>query len=124
MRRHPWIFSGAIDRVEGDPQSGDTVEVFDHAGAWLARGAYSPVSSIRTRIWTWNADERIDEGFFKHRIDAAVNARSALRDDSDVNAYREIHAESDGLPGLIVDRYADLRVVQFLTAGVEAWQAG
>ena len=122
MRRHPWIFSGAIDRVEGDPQSGDTVEVFDHAGAWLARGAYSPVSSIRTRIWTWNADERIDEGFFKHRIDAAVNARSALRDDSDVNAYREIHAESDGLPGLIVDRYADLRVVQFLTAGVEAWR--
>jgi 23S rRNA (cytosine1962-C5)-methyltransferase len=122
MRRHPWIFSGAIDRVEGDPQSGDTVEVLDHAGAWLARGAYSPISSIRTRIWTWNADERIDAGFFKQRIDAAVDARGALRDEPSVNAYREIHAESDGLPGLILDRYVDLRVVQFLTAGVEAWR--
>ncbi len=119
---HPWIFSGAIDRVEGDPKSGDTVEVLDHTGAWLARGAYSPISSIRTRIWTWDANESIDEGFFKRRIDAAIDARGTLRDDSSVNAYREIHAESDGLPGLIVDRYADLRVVQFLTTGVEAWR--
>jgi 23S rRNA (cytosine1962-C5)-methyltransferase len=120
--RHPWIFSGAIDRVDGDPQPGDTVDVSDHEGAWLAKGAYSPFSSIRTRIWTWDTDERIDEGFFERRIDAAVDVRSGLRDDPSVNAYREIFAESDGLPGLIVDRYVDLRVVQFLTAGAEFWR--
>ncbi len=121
-RRHPWIFSGAIAGVDGDPQPGDTVDVLDHTGAWLARGAYSPYSSIRTRIWSWHADEAVDEGFFQRHIDAAVEARSVLRENPEVNAYREIHAESDGLPGLIVDRYADLLVVQFLTAGVEAWR--
>ncbi len=121
-RRHPWIFSGAVERVDGNPQSGETVEVLDHTGAWLARGAYSPQSSIRVRIWTWDADEAINEGFFKQRIEAAINTRCGLRDEPEVNAYREIHAESDGLPGLIVDRYADVRVVQFLTTGVEFWR--
>jgi 23S rRNA (cytosine1962-C5)-methyltransferase len=121
-RRHPWIFSGAVERVDGNPQSGETVEVLDHTGAWLARGAYSPQSSIRVRIWTWDVEETIDEGFFERWIEAAINARSSLRDEPEVNAYREIHAESDGLPGLIVDRYADVRVVQFLTTGVEFWR--
>ncbi len=121
-RRHPWIFSGAVERVDGNPQSGETVDVLDHTGAWLARGAYSPHSSIRVRIWTWDADEAIDKVFFEQRIEAAINARRGLRDEPEVNAYREIHAESDELPGLIVDRYADVRVVQFLTTGVEFWR--
>lgn len=121
-RRHPWIFSGAINRVDGDPQSGETIEVLDHTGKWLARGAYSPQSSIRVRIWTWDMEEGIDEGFFKRQIESAITARNDLRDDPGTNAYREIHAESDGLPGLIVDRYADFRAVQFLTSGAEFWR--
>jgi len=121
-RRHPWVFSGAVERVDGNPQSGETVEVLDHTGAWLARGAYSPHSSIRVRIWTWDADEAIDDGFFEKQIEIAISARCGLHDEPEVNAYREIHAESDGLPGLIVDRYADVRVVQLLTTGVEYWR--
>lgn len=122
LRRHPWVFSGAVEAVVGDPDLGETVEVFAHDGTWLARGAYSPHSQIRARIWTWSPEERVDEAFLQARIERAIAARRRLKSKMGVTAYREIHAESDGLPGFICDRYGDLRVVQFLSAGAEYWR--
>jgi len=122
LRRHPWIFSGAIARVDGQPDPGDTVEITDHNGEWLARAAYSPHSQIRARIWTWDRDQAIDADFFRRRLLRAREARGSLESDQSTNAYREVHAESDGLPGLIVDRYNQIRVLQMLSAGVERWR--
>ncbi|MEW6568487.1 MAG: class I SAM-dependent rRNA methyltransferase [Chloroflexota bacterium] len=120
---HPWIFSGAVAKVEGDPQLGDTVEVLGHGGEWLARGAYSPVSQIRVRLWTWHEDEVIDASWIATRLERAIHCRDPLFDRAVTTAWREVHAESDGLPGLIVDRYQDFRVVQFLSAGAERWRS-
>lgn len=119
QRRHPWIFSGAVDAINGEPEAGETIDIHSADGDWLARGAYSPNSQIQVRIWTWDQDEQIDDAFFHARCDAAVRMRKYLRDDPGVSAYREIHAESDMIPGLIVDRYGPFRVVQFLSQGVE-----
>jgi 23S rRNA (cytosine1962-C5)-methyltransferase len=122
LRRHPWIFSGAIEKILGEPGIGETVEVFSHEGDWLARAAYSPNSQIRARIWTWDKQEKVDADFFRHRIERSIRARHRLALAPDLTAYREIHAESDGLPGLIVDRYDDERVLQLLSAGAEQWR--
>jgi 23S rRNA (cytosine1962-C5)-methyltransferase len=121
--RHPWIFRGAIDRIVGEPESGETVRVMSADGANLARGAYSPESQIAVRAWTFDAAEEIDGAFFRRRIERAIRRRDDLVRRPDVSAYRLVHAESDGLPGLHVDRYADFLVVQFLAAGVEKWRA-
>lgn len=123
QHRHPWLFSGAIAGVDGSPEKGSTVDVVDAAGAWLARGAYSPESQIRVRVWTWDPSEAIDEDFFARRLGTAIHRREALAASGDTTAYREVHAESDGVPGVIVDRYADFRVVQLLSAGAERWRA-
>jgi 23S rRNA (cytosine1962-C5)-methyltransferase len=123
LKRHPWIFSGAIASAHGDPTVGATVEVTDFAGTWLARGAYSPESQIRVRLWTWNESESVDDGFLAARLQRALARRREVDPSGRTNAYREVHAESDGLPGLIVDRYADFRVVQVLSAGAERWRA-
>ncbi len=123
LRRHPWIFSGAIDRVDGESSAGETIDIFSADGEWIARGAYSPQSKIRTRVWTWDREEVIDDAFFARRISAAHHARAGLKEDPTISAYREIFAESDHIPGLIVDRYDDIRVVQFLTTGVERWRS-
>ncbi|MGA9532007.1 MAG: class I SAM-dependent methyltransferase [Anaerolineales bacterium] len=121
QRRHPWVFSGAVDRIEGEPEAGDTIDVVSADGGWLARAAYSPHSQIRARVWSWR-QEPIDEAFFHRRLMTAMAAREKLGINSIADAYRLVHAESDGLPGLIVDRYADWLVVQHLTAGSEAWR--
>ncbi|NIS82799.1 MAG: methyltransferase domain-containing protein [Anaerolineales bacterium] len=122
QRRHPWIYSGAVEEVIGYPGLGETVDVLDQAGTWLARAAYSPNSNIRARIWTWNPEEAVDDQFFERKIKAAILSRISLAEDTDTNAYREIHAESDGIPGVVLDRYNEQRVVQLLTAGAEAWR--
>jgi 23S rRNA (cytosine1962-C5)-methyltransferase len=121
-RRHPWIFSGAIERVSGEPGAGDTVEVKDRSGKMLARAAYSPKSQIRARIWTFDPAEEIDAAFFRNRVMRALALREALPAARHANALRLVHGESDGLPGLVVDRYADVLVAQFLAAGVERWR--
>ena len=120
LRRHPWIFSGAIAGVDGVTEPGDTVSVRAASGELLARAAYNPHSQIAGRIWTWNEDTRIDAGFFRQRIEKSTAARAALAETT--NAMRLVYAESDGLPGLIVDRYADVVVCQFLAAGAEKWK--
>lgn len=122
LRRHPWIFSGAIEEVFGEPGIGETVEVLSHDNEWLARAAYSPESQIRARIWTWDQDEPIDADFFRRRLDRSIGARHHLARNLEVTAYREVHAESDGLPGVILDRYNEIYVLQLLSAGAEQWR--
>ncbi len=122
LRRHPWIFSGAVARVDGDPQPGQTVDILSDKRQFLARGAYSPVSQIRARAWTFDPAEQVDAEFFKLRIGAAVSKRIALGIEKSTDAVRLIHGESDGLPGLIVDRYGTCLVAQFLTTGAEYWR--
>jgi len=121
LRRHPWIFSGAIGHVEGNPGIGETVDVLDAKGNFLAKAAYSPRSNIRARIWTW-LDEVVDADFLHRRLDVAIHRRGESGSLSHTDSCRLVHAESDGLPGLIVDRYGDLLVMQILTAGAEYWK--
>jgi len=122
LRRHPWIFSGAVGSVTGNPDPGDVVDIHAADGRWLARGAYSPKSQIRVRVWTWNQAQEVDVDFIQERITLSIAARDELGIPKSTNAYREVHGESDGIPGLIVDRYGDYRVVQFLSVGVERWK--
>jgi 23S rRNA (cytosine1962-C5)-methyltransferase len=121
-RRHPWVFSGAIGRVVGKPGAGETVELKSAAGAVLALAAYSPASQIRARVWSFAAGAAIDAAFFKERIAQALQRREGLAAAKHTNALRLVHGESDGLPGLVVDRYADVLVAQFLSAGAERWR--
>ncbi len=122
LQRHPWVFSGAIERIEGDARDGDVVEVRDAGRNWLARGYLNRRSQIVARLLTWQQDEPIDRDFWRRRLARAVAARQFLADGPNVTAYRLVHAESDYVPGLIVDRYGDWLVVQFLTLGVERWK--
>jgi len=119
LQRHPWIFSGAIARVDGEPSDGDVVDVRDAGGNWLARGTLNRRSQIAVRLLTWRPDELVDRDFWRRRLERSIAARHALADDPATTAYRLVHAESDYLPGLVVDRYGDWLVVQFLTLGVE-----
>ena len=118
-RGHPWVFSGAIAMVDGSPAPGDVVEVRDARDGWLARGYYNPRSQIVVRLLTWVQDEPVDDAFWRRRLGEASARRAALASDPRTSAYRLIYAESDRLPGLVVDRYDDWLVVQFLTLGVE-----
>ncbi len=122
LRHHPWIFSGAIKTIEGNPGLGETIAVHDVQGQFLAWAAYSPNSQIRSRIWTWDENQAIDQSFFRERISAAIKLRETQINSSKTNAYRLIHAESDNLPGLIVDRYDNALVMQILSAGIERWR--
>jgi 23S rRNA (cytosine1962-C5)-methyltransferase len=122
LRRHPWIFSGAIGRVDGVPVSGDTLPVRDAAGNFLAWAAYNPDSNITARVWSWREDESIDAEFFRGRIADALAARNGLGLSRDSNGMRLVHAESDGLPGMIIDRYDDVLVMQIGSAGAERWR--
>ena len=124
LRRHPWIFSGAVDRVDGNPEPGATVDLLAANGSFLARAAYSPNSQIRARIWTFDPSEPVDADFFRRRLKRAIHARESLLStpDSQLTTARLVYAESDHLPGLIVDRYADVLVLQSLTVGAEFWK--
>jgi 23S rRNA (cytosine1962-C5)-methyltransferase len=120
LRRHPWVFSGAIERVEGSPAPGETVDVVASTGEFLARGAYSPASQIRLRVWTFDEEENVDEAFIARRLTRAVELRERLGLLDAEGACRLVFGESDGLPGLVVDRYADFVVCQFLSVGVDS----
>lgn len=123
LRRHPWIFSGAVARVEGDPQPGETVTVLHSDHSPLALAAYSPKSSILARIWTWDVQEEIDIRFLQNKLRIAISLRKEyiyLQESS--NAFRLVFAESDGLPGLVVDQYDHWLVLQLQTVGSEHWK--
>lgn len=107
--------------MDEEPASGSTVDLLSSEGQFLARASYSPISQIRARVWTFE-DEPVDKEFFRRKIKAAIEVRQRLKVESHSNAYRLIHAESDGIPGLIVDRYDNVLVLQSLTAGSEFWK--
>lgn len=126
--RHPWVFSGAIGRIEGQPAPGDLVAIADHAGAPLATAYYNAKSQIQGRILSWDPDEPIDELFWRGRLQRAMGGRAVMglvagdrqqATDPSTTAFRLINAEADGLPGLIVDRYGDYLVMQCLTLGID-----
>jgi 23S rRNA (cytosine1962-C5)-methyltransferase len=117
LRGHPWIFSGAVERADGDLANAGIADVFDCKKNWIARGLYSPKSQIHVRVLTWEK-EPIDQNFFSRRLRQAVSLREKYLAHS-TNAFRLINAEGDFLPGLIVDRYADFFVCQFFTAGMD-----
>lgn len=119
QRHHPWVFESSIATGKADP--GETVRVQTADGAFAAWAAYSPSSSIRLRVWSFIEAERIDRAFFERRIGAALALRDRLGIESD--GLRLVHGEADGLPGLIVDRYADTLSAQFLSVGAERWKA-
>ncbi len=119
VRHHPWVFSGAIALREGAPRPGDVVDVLDDGGRFLARGYYNPRSQIVVRLLTWNPDEAIDDAFWYMRLGAAMARREGLGEDPATTAFRLVYAESDGMPGLVVDLYEDWVVVQALTLGIE-----
>ena len=119
-RRHPWLFSGAIKEVDGDPSLGETVELIDTEGNFLAWGAYSPQSQIRVRIWSWDQEAKITPDFLTDKIQSSIEHRQRIG--FDYSMMRLVHAESDGLPGLIVDRYGNTVVYQLLSAGMEYWK--
>ncbi len=121
LRRHPWIFSGAIQSTEGDPPAGSTVDLYSSEGQFLAHAAYSPDSQIRLRVWTF-ADDPVDHEFFRRKIAAAIHVRDTYLHENDSDSCRLINAESDDLPGIIVDRYYHTLVLQYLTAGAEFWR--
>jgi 23S rRNA (cytosine1962-C5)-methyltransferase len=121
LHRHPWLFSGALQDVKKGIASGETVNIVSAGSKILAKGAYSPDSQIRVRIWTFDPAEEIDAEFFTRRISNAINLRKRFISPED-NACRLINAESDGLPGVIVDRYANFLVCQFLSAGADRYK--
>ena len=119
LRRHPWIFESAIH--SGAADAGETVRVESHSGQFLAWAAFSPHSRIRARIWSFDAEQRIDREFLRSRCARAVAARARFGINSD--AMRLVHGEADGLPGLVVDCYGDTLVAQFLSAGAQRWKS-
>ena len=121
-QRHPWLFAGSAGRLEGRARPGDTVEVLADNLRPLGRAAYSPQSQIRARFWTFDPEESVDDAFFKRRIASAVARRQALPELRGQAGLRLIHAESDGLPGVIADQYGDTVVVQLTSAGADKWR--
>ena len=123
LRRHPWVFSRAVDKVQGQPNAGDTVDILSSKGQWLARGFYSPQSQIRARVWSFDKNEAIDDAFFLRRLARAKASRQSLIDEQGLTGYRLCAAESDGLPGVTIDVYANVVVCQLLSTGAERWRS-
>lgn len=122
LRRHPWVFSGAIKTVSGDPADGDLVTVRGERGELLARGYWNSQSAICVRLLSWDEDQPIDEAFWRERLRRAIAGRqpqNRIATQGTPAAYRLVNAENDGLPGLVVDRYGAWLVVQALTLGIE-----
>jgi 23S rRNA (cytosine1962-C5)-methyltransferase len=120
--RHPWLFSGAINRVEGKPANGDVVDVWNSRARFVARGIYNEKSQIQVRLLTWNPNDLIDGEFWRRRVRRAVAGRQALLDAPDTDAFRLVYAEADGLPGFIADKYGPWVVVQFLSLAAERYR--
>ncbi len=118
-RRHPWVFSGAVARVQGSPGPGETIGVWSATGEFLAVAAYSPQSQIVARVWNWK-ERAIDGAFFKERVERSIGQRHALM--GEAGAMRLVHGESDDLPGVVADRYGDTVVLQLNSAGADHWR--
>jgi 23S rRNA (cytosine1962-C5)-methyltransferase len=123
-RQHPWVYEGAVAKTQGRLNPGATVSVLSHEGKFLAKGAFSPTSTLRVRVWSFDEAEVIDHAFFKRRVVKAVEQRqrNLIGRDLSAKALRWLFGEADGLPGCIIDQYAHVLVIQFLAVGVERWR--
>ena len=121
-RLHPWVFSKAVKHVSGKPKNGQTVSVVNSKGEWLCYAAYSGESQIRARAWSFDKNELIDASFFKRRIARAWQLRTELFDLEQTTGLRVVAAESDGLPGVTIDKYDTILVCQLLSAGADSWR--
>ncbi len=119
LHRHPWVFSGAIEKVKGKPANGDVVKLMDAKGAFMAYGFYNDQSRVALRLLEWDEAVEIDEQWFRNKVAVAVESRGEVLVDGVTNTCRLIFSESDYLPGLIVDKYANHLAVQVLTSGIE-----
>ena len=123
MKKHPWVFSGAINKIKGEPKAGETVKILSGENKFLAYAGFCPNSQIRARVWSFEEKDKIDINFFKNKFKQAILLREGLNlPNKETNAFRLINAEADGVPGLIVDQYDDILVMQCLTAGAEYWK--
>ena len=122
LRRHPWVFSGAVVRIDGKASAGDTAHVVANDGRFLAIAAVNPDANISARVWDWHEATQINTAFFHRRLETAISMRRTLFCRKPDEAERLVHGESDGLPGLIVDRYADVVVLQISSAGCHRWR--
>ena len=125
LRRHPWIFSGAVAQLPDTLTMGETVAVTGSDGKFLAWAAYSPKSQIIARIWSWDKEDTIDKRFLFERLRRSIDRRRYLKDNfygMESDAFRLVYAESDGIPGLVVDKYPGTLVIQILSAGAEYWK--
>lgn len=123
LRRHPWVFSGAIGRVAGDPVDGDTVQIYSSQGVFLAHAAYHSNAPIAARVWSWRQDEHIDDAFFYRKFLQATALRKDLGLSQQSTGFRLVHGESDGLPGLVIDQFDRVLVIQIGSVGAERWRA-
>lgn len=121
LRKHPWIFKGAVQEIIGSPKNGETIRIIDNDRHFLAWAAFSAYSQICARIWSWDESDQINAGFLENRIIKSIARRESCVDSSK-QAQRLVYAESDSLPGIIVDRYGLIIVVQFLNSGAEYWR--
>ncbi len=116
---HPWVFAEAIERLDGDPAPGDLVDVLDPVGRFIGRGYFSAESKLPVKVFSWKESEVVDDAFWRGRLERAVSLRTEfLKRGGRAEAVRLVNAEGDGVPGLVVDRYADFLVVEILTVGV------
>lgn len=122
LRRHPWVFASAVGGLQGRARAGDTVEVVAANGRLLAKAAWSPQSRIRARVWTFDPEETVDDAFFKRRVQAALGRRQLIPSLRACSGLRLLHGESDGLPGVVADRYGDSVVVQLTSTGADKWR--
>ena len=119
LRRHPWVFSKAVNKIKGKPMLGETIDIFDSKGKWLAKGAYSPESQIRVRVWSFDEHQQIDRDFFLQKLSNAQARRDWFIAQGQLTGYRLIAGESDGLPGITIDKYDNFIVCQLLSAGAD-----
>ncbi len=119
LHRHPWVFSGAIDKVKGKPANGDIVRLVNTQGVFMAYGFYNDQSRVALRLLEWDENVAVGEDWFRSKVAIAIASRNHILADGKTNTCRLIFSESDYLPGLIVDKYADHLAVQILTSGME-----
>jgi len=119
LQRHPWVFSGAIERVKVSPNNGDIVKLINAKGDFMAYGFFNDQSRVALRLLEWDENIVVDDTWFREKVGQAVKSRADILADGNTNTCRLIFSESDYLPGLIVDKYNNHLAVQILTSGIE-----